>query len=102
MVKELISYTVKDGCYVNSVVLAKDLKVRHQDLIRRVKRVYKNYLPYVTIQCKYTKGGRRINYKLRRSVVAKLGLLDVAKEMDLIIETESRKIEIMLDEIFGM
>ena len=85
----------------NSIVLCKHLGIQHQDLIRRIKRKTTVYLPYELINDKFSRGGKRINYKLKTHVIKALELYEIEEEMKLLADIKNKEIEIRLKAIFG-
>jgi len=98
---ELITYNNKSGVVCNSIVLCKHLGIQHQDLIRRIKRKTTVYLPYELIDDKFSRGGKRINYKLKTHVIKALELYEIEEKMKLLTDIKRKEIEIRLKEIFG-
>ena len=98
---ELITYNNKSGVVCNSIVLCKHLGIQHQDLIRRIKRKTTVYLPYELIDDKFSRGGKRINYKLKTHVIKALELYEIEEKMKLLTDIKREEIEIRLKEIFG-
>ena len=98
---ELISYGNKSGVVCNSIVLCKHLGIQHQDLIRRIKRKTTVYLPHELINDKFSRGGKRINYKLKTHIIKALELYEIEEEMKLLIDIKRKEIEIRLKAIFG-
>jgi len=98
---ELITYSNKSGVVCNSIVLCKHLGIQHQDLIRRIKRKTTVYLPYELIDDKFSRGGKRINYKLKTHVIKALELYEIEEKMKLLTDIKREEIEIRLKEIFG-
>ena len=85
----------------NSIVLCKHLGIQHQDLIRRVKRKTNVYLPHELINDKFSRGGKRVNYKLKTHVIKALELSEIEEEMKLLTDIKKNEIEIRLKAIFG-
>ena len=85
----------------NSIVLCKHLGIQHQDLIRRVKRKTNVYLPHELIDDKFSRGGKRVNYKLKTHVIKALELSEIEEEMKLLTDIKKNEIEIRLKAIFG-
>ena len=98
---ELITYSNQSGVVCNSIVLCKHLGIQHQDLIRRIKRKTTVYLPYELINDKFSRGGKRINYKLKTHVIKALELYEIEEEMKLLADIKRKEIEIRLKAIFG-
>jgi len=98
---ELITYNNKSGVVCNSIVLCKHLGIQHQDLIRRIKRKTTVYLPHELIDDKFSRGGKRINYKLKTHVIKALELYEIEEKMKLLTDIKRKEIEIRLKEIFG-
>ena len=98
---ELISYGNKSGVVCNSIVLCKHLGIQHQDLIRRIKRKTTVYLPHELINDKFSRGGKRINYKLKTHIIKALELYEIEEEMKLLTDIKRKEIEIRLKAIFG-
>ena len=98
---ELISYSNKSGVVCNSIVLCKHLGIQHQDLIRRIKRKTTVYLPYELINDKFSRGGKRINYKLKTHIIKALELYEIVEQMQTLTEIKRKEIEIRLKAIFG-
>ena len=84
---ELISYSNKSGVVCNSIILCKHLGIQHQDLIRRIKRKTTVYLPHELIDDKFSRGGKRINYKLKTHIIKALELYEIEEEMKLLTGT---------------
>ena len=85
----------------NSIILCKHLGIQHQDLIRRIKRKTTVYLPYELINDKFSRGGKRINYKLKTHVIKALELYEIEEEMKLLTDIKKKEIEIRLKAMFG-
>ena len=85
----------------NSIVLCKQLGIQHQDLIRRIKRKTTVYLPHELINDKFSRGGKRINYKLKTHIIKALELYEIEEEMKLLTDIKRKDIEIRLRAIFG-
>ena len=98
---ELITYSNKSGVVCNSIVLCKYLGIQHQDLIRRIKRKTNVYLPHELINDKFSRGGKRINYKLKTHIIKALELYEIVEEMKLLTDIKRKEIEIRLKAIFG-
>ena len=99
---ELITHNRRNGVVVNSTALAKHLGIRHQDLMRKVKRIMKSsYVPKNVINDKYCKGGKRDNYMFTRKIIVKLGYLELIPEMDLLQEKIKKESQEKLDRMFG-
>ena len=98
---ELITYSRKSGVVCNSIVLCKHLGIQHQDLIRRIKRKTSVYLPYELIDDKFSRGGKRINYKLQTHVIKALELYEIEEKMQTLTDIKKKEIEIRLKAIFG-
>ena len=98
---ELITYSNQSGVVCNSTILCKHLGIQHQDLIRRIKRKTTVYLPYELIDDKFSRGGKRINYKLKTHVIKALELYEIEEKMKLLTDIKREEIEIRLKEIFG-
>ena len=98
---ELITYSNKSGVVCNSIVLCKHLGIQHQDLIRRIKRKTTVYLPHELINDKFSRGGKRVNYKLKTHVIKALELSEIEEEMKLLTDIKKNEIEIRLKAIFG-
>lgn len=99
---ELITHNRRNGVVVNSTALAKHLGVRHQDLMRKVKRIMKSsYVPKNVINDKYCKGGKRDNYMFTKKIIVKLGYLELIPEMDLLQEKIKKESQERLDRMFG-
>ena len=98
---ELISYSNKSGVVCNSIVLCKQLGLQHQDLIRRIKRKTTVYIPHELINDKFSRGGKRINYKLKTHIIKVLELYEIEEEMKLITDIKRKEIEIRLRAVFG-
>ena len=98
---ELISFSNKSGVVCNSIILCKHLGIQHQDLIRRIKRKTTVYLPYELINDKFSRGGKRINYKLKTHIIKALELYEIEEEMKLLTDIKRKEIEIRLKAIFG-
>ena len=99
---ELITHNRRNGVVVNSTALAKHLGVRHQDLMRKVKRIMKSsYVPKNVINDKYCKGGKRDNYMFTKRIIKKLGYLELIPEMDLLQEKIKKESREKLDKMFG-
>ena len=98
---ELITYSNKSGVVCNSIVLCKHLGIQHQDLIIRIKRKTTVYLPYELINDKFSRRGKRINYKLKTHVIKALELYEIVEQMQTLTEINKKEIEIRLKAIFG-
>ena len=98
---DLVEYSNRNGIFVRSTELAKYLGVRHQDLIRKIERKSKGYIPHDTIKCKYSPNGVRVSYKLKINHIELLELYDLAEQMKAEQKRISEEIRIRIRNLFG-
>ncbi len=99
---ELITYNRRNGVVVNSTALAKHLGVRHQDLMRKVRRIMKSsYVPKNVIADKYSKGGKRDNYMFTKRIIVKLGYLEFVDDMVKLENKVREEVRERLRKMFG-
>lgn len=56
--ENLIEYSRRNGYYINSKKLSEYLGCKHNDLIRRIQRFHKRYIPYKYESNPFAKGGK--------------------------------------------
>lgn len=99
---DLVKYSNRTGVYIYSTDLAKYLGIRHQDLMRKINRMSKGYIPHDTIKCKYSPNGVRVSYKLNFKHIGTLELFDLVEQMKEKQRQISEEIGIRIRQLLGV